>query len=239
MRRKLDSMKEQMFPDTPGRRAAAYWFIDGLPEIVAGIGIAGLGGGAAWFGQIRPHSWSDRTAFVVLGLISLMVVFVYGRSISLFLKSRVTFPRTGYVRPPSDWEKVSRQETILSLGLVGEQRPPDQNVTRFQSSTIAVVMLANVVAGVIAKPIGLPIAMSAVAVLLYALHRNSERPYHWASVLPLPVAGIGAMLLHMQQDVNAWTAVLIGGVWLAAQGGWRLMGYLRRHPSAPVESFRP
>lgn len=232
-------MKEQLFPDTPGRRAAAYWFIDGLPEIVAGVGFVGLGGSAAWFGQFRPHSWSDRTAFMVLGLISLMVVFGYGRSISLFLKSRVTFPRTGYVRPPSDWEEVSQKETVISLGLAGETRTPDQNVTHFRSSTIGVVICGNVLAGVIAKPIGLPIAMSAIAVLLYALHRNSERPYHWASVLPLPVAGIGAMLLHMQQDVNAWTAVLIGGVWLAAQGGWRLIGHVRRHPSAPVESFRP
>ena len=233
-------MKEQSFPDTPGRRAAAYWFIDGLPEIVAGIGLVGLGGGAAWFGQIRQHSWSDRTEFVVLGLISLMVVFIYGRSISLFLKSRVTFPRTGYVRPPSDWEQVSRQETVISLGLVGEQHRPDQNVTRFQSSTIAVIFLGNIVAGVIAKPIGLPIAMSTVAILLYALHRDSERPYSWASVLPLPAAGIGAMFLHMQQDANAWTAVLIGGGWLAVQGAWRLLGYVRRHPKCePVESLRP
>ena len=43
-----------------------------------------------------------------------------------------------------------------------------------------------------------------------------------------------------QQDVNAWTTVLIGGVWLVAQGGWRLIGYVRRHPSTPpLESFRP
>lgn len=47
------------------------------------------------------------------------------------------------------------------------------------------------------------------------------------------------MFLHMKQEANAWTAVLIGGVWLAAQGGWRLIGYVRRHPSAPVESLRP
>jgi hypothetical protein len=230
-------MKEQLFPDTPGRRAAAYWFIDGLPEIVAGIGFVGLGGGTVWFGQFRPHSWSDRTAFVALGLVSLVVVFVYGRSIMLFLKSRVTFPRTGYVTPPSDEEP--KGATIITLGLAGEQRPPDQNVTRFRSSTIAVIFSGNVVAGVIAKPIGVPIAMSAVAVLLYALHRNSERPYHWASVLPLPAAGIGAMLLHMPQDANAWTAVLIGGLWLAAQGAWRLIGYVRRHPRAPMESFQP
>jgi hypothetical protein len=233
-------MKEQMFPDTPGRRAAAYWFIDGLPEIVTGIGFVVLGGDMVWSHQFQPHSWSVRAAFLALGLMSFFLVFDYGRSFSLFLKSRVTFPRTGYVRPPSDLEQESQRETIISLGLAGEQRLPDQNVTRFRSSTIAVVIWGSFLAGVIAKPIGVPIAMSTVAVLLYTLHRDSERPYHWASVLPLPAAGIGAMYLHMGQSANAWCAVFIGGVWLSAQGAWRLLGYVRRHPKCePVESLRP
>jgi len=184
-------MKEQPFSDTPGRRAAAYWFIDGLPEIVSGIGLAALGGvrcGSIGFNHTHgPRSL--RVAFLALGLLSLMVVFTYDRSISLFLKSRVTFPRTGYVRPPSNWEEVSGQETVMSLGLTGGQRPADQNVTRFRSSTIGVVICSYMLAGVIATPIGLPITMSVVAILLYVLHHKSERPYHWVSVLPLPRRG--------------------------------------------------
>ena len=226
-------------PDTPSRRAAAYWFIDGLPEIVAGLVFVALGGGLLWFHQIQPHSWSVRAAFLALGLMSLSVIFVYDRSITLLLKSHVTFPRTGYVRPPSDWEQISQRETIMSLGLEGNRRVPDQNVTNFRGSTVGVVILRGLLQALIAKPIGLPIAMSAVAVLLYALHRKGERPYHWASVLPLPAAGLGAMFLNLGQDDNAWAAVLIGGVWLSAQGAWRLLGYLRRHPNCePVESSR-
>jgi hypothetical protein len=233
-------MKEQSFPDAAGRRAAADWFMDGLPEIVAGLGFLVFGSGAIWFDHMQPHSWSVRAAFVTIELVSLAVIFVYGRSISLYLKSRMTFPRTGYVRPPSDWEAVSQRETVICLGLEGEHAPPDQNVTHFRSSTLAVVVCGNVIAGVIGKPVGLPIAMSIVAALFYALHRESERPYYWASVLPLPVAGVGAMRLHMGQDANAWTAVVIGGVWLAIQGAWRLIRYMRRHPRyEPAESVRP
>jgi hypothetical protein len=233
-------MKETSFPDTPGRRAAAYWFVDGLPEIVSGIGFVALGGGVVWLNSLKPLSWQVRLAATVLALVLLAVVFVYDRSISLFLKSRITFPRTGYVRPPEDWAQVSGRETVIGLGLKGEQRPPDQNVTRFRSSTIGSVICGQVIAGVIAKPIGLPIAMSVVAFLLYALNRGSERPYHWASVLPLPAAGIAGMFLRMGQDENAWTAVLIGGAWLAAQGAWRLLGYVRRNPrSEAVETLRP
>jgi hypothetical protein len=227
---------EDRFLDMPGRRAAAYWFIDGLPELVAGTGLVAFGGGLMWFHQFHPRTWPLRVAFLAFELISLLVVFTYHRSISLFLKSRVTFPRTGYVRPPSDWEDVSGRETVISLGL-GGQRAPDQNTTRFRSSTIGVVICGQMLAGVIARPIGILIAMSAVAVLLYVLHRQSERPYHWASVLPLPLAGIGAMWLRMDQDESPWAAVLIGGVWLAAQGAWRLLGYVRRHPKYETEGI--
>ena len=233
-------MKETPFPDTPGRRAAAYWFVDGLPEIVSGMGLVALGGGAVWLNSLKPLSWQARVAATVPALVLLAVVFVYDRSIALFLKSRITFPRTGYVRPPEDWAQVSGREPVISLGLKGEQRPPDQNVTRFRSSTVGAVICGQVIAGVIARPVGLPIAMSVVAFLLYALNRGSERPYHWASVLPLPAAGVGAMFLRMGQDDNAWIAVLIGGAWLAAQGAWRLLDYVRRNPrSEAVETLRP
>jgi len=231
-------MKEPLLPEAPGRRAAAYWFTDGLPEIVAGAGLVALGGGAVWFDQIEPHSWPVRVTFMVLSLVSLMVVFCLNRSISLFLKSHVTFPRTGYVRPPSEWEEVAKNETLLTLGLDGGTRPPDQNVTRFRTSTICVMILAQIFAGAIPSPFGLPIAMSGAAILLYVLHRNSERPYHWASVLLLPAAGVGAMLLRMSQDENYWTAVFIGGAWLAVQGVWRLLGYVRRNPKGGAVEFQ-
>jgi hypothetical protein len=227
---------EDRFLDMPGRRAAAYWFIDGFPELVAGIGLVTLGGGAVWLHQFHPRSWPVRAAFLAVGLVSLLIVFGCHRAITMFLKSRVTFPRTGYVRPPSDWEEVSGRETVISLGL-GEQRPPDQNVTRFRSSTIGVVICGQILAGVVGKPIGIPIAMSPVAVLLYVLHRESERPYHWASVLSLPLAGVGAMCLRMGQDAIPWAAVFIGGAWLAAQGAWTLLGYMRRHPKHETEEM--
>jgi len=228
-----------MVGDGPGRRAAAYWFLDGLPEIVAGLGFLALGAMAIWFEHMRPHSWTVRAAFLAVELAALAVVFVFWRSISVYLKSRMTFPRTGYVRPPSDWDAVSRRESVISLNLRGERGRPDQNYTRFRSATLSVVVCGNLVAGVIEEPIGVPIATSIMAVLFYALHRRSERPYHWASVLPLPIAGFGAMGLHMGQDANAWAAVAIGGAWLAAQGGWRLIVYMRRNPYVTAEGVRP
>ena len=231
-------MRNHAPPETPGRRAAAYWFIDGLPEIVAGVGFVALGGGAVWFSHIQPHTWPIRTTFLALFFVSLTVLFGLHRPISLFLKSRVTFPRTGYVRPPSEWEEVANREAVLTLHLEGAARPPDQNVTRFRASTIWMIFFAQIPAEAIPSPFGLPIALSGVAILLYVLHRNSERPYHWASVLLLPVAGIAAVPLRMSQDETGWTAILIGGVWLAAQGAWRLLGYVRRNPKGGTVEFQ-
>src|SRR4051794_22670058 len=99
--------------DTPSRRAAGYWFIDGLPELVAGIGLVMLAGSLIWLHQIHPSGWPIRLGFSVFVLISLGVVFTYHRPITLFLKSRLTFPRTGYVRPPEDWETVSGREPVI------------------------------------------------------------------------------------------------------------------------------
>ncbi len=237
---KLDCMKDQAILDTPGRRAAAYWFADGLPEIVVGLGFATLGGVALWFHHFAARTWKVRTLVLLIQMCLLGAVFVYDRAITLFLKSRLTFPRTGYVRPPAHLEDINRRETVISLGLANQDGPPpDQNVTHFRTTTIGVLIAGNFLAGAIPAPADLPIALCAVAVLLYFLHRRSERPYHWAALLPLAGAGFAAMTLHMSSDDNSWATLLLGGVWLAAMGACTLAEYLRTHPRyAPAEGVR-
>jgi hypothetical protein len=233
-------MADQSSCDSPGRKAAAYWFIDGLPEIVVSLIFIAMGCGHLYLNDAHLHPRWVRATMAAIDVALVVVILVFGRSMDLFLKSRITFPRTGYVRPPCDWREDPDQETVVSLGLTGESRPPNQNVTRFTSSIFAAVVLAQVLAGVIARPIGLAIAMSSAAILLYVLRRHSERPYHWAAVLLLPLVGIAAMRLPMGADDYPWAATLIGGAWLALQGAWRLIGYVRRYPRhAPLGSVRP
>ena len=214
--------------------------MDGLPEIVAGLIFIAMGCGSLYLNNAHLHPRWVRATIGAIDVALVLVIVVFSRSIDLFLKSRITFPRTGYVQAPRDWREESEQDTVMSLGLTGDSRPPNQNVTRFTDSIFAAVILAQIIARVIARPIGLAVAMSSAAVLLYVLRRHSERPYHWASVLLLPLGGIAAMRLPMGADDYPWAATLIGGAWLALQGAWRLIGYVRRYPRhAPLESVRP
>ena len=83
---------------------------------------------------------------------------------------RVTYPRTGYVRPPVPVEQAALSETIISLGL-GQQAPPDENVTGYRAHTMVILLLGRVAYNIISRPWGLPLTMSAVALALYFLSR--------------------------------------------------------------------
>ena len=86
--------------EAAGRRAAAYWFIDGLPEIVFGVVYLALGSvGLAW-GSDRKNPWMTGALLVVV--LAFLLLFWKDRAILDYCKARVTYPRTGYVRPPAE-----------------------------------------------------------------------------------------------------------------------------------------
>ena len=225
--------------DSAGRRAAAYWFSDGLPEIVAGTGLAALGGGLLWFHRNRPDAIQDRLLYILPLLAVVVLVFTFQRSINLYLKSRVTFPRTGYVRPPT--QEAPQTEGLTTLELKGQpQRPPSENVTRFRYVVVNLLICGFALGGAFEQPVGIPIALTVLAVLLYTGSRNSERPYHWASMLLLPLMGLFVMPLSLNGRGNSAAALLVGGAWLAGQGLWRLVFYLRLHPKPrTLEELHP
>src|ERR1700683_1965993 len=80
------------------QRSWAYWFADGLPYLIAGaacllIGLALLGA------QARPR----KPLVIVLVAVALVlygVVFFRMKQVIEWLKSRITYPRTGYTATP-------------------------------------------------------------------------------------------------------------------------------------------
>jgi hypothetical protein len=221
-------MKDYSAPETsPGRRAAANWFIDGLPEIVAGLEFAILGGMTIWL----LHQPLRFEKLLSVGVLLLLILLVNGgdRMITVFLKARVTYPRTGYVLPPMHTEESQLLEPIVSLA-----HPPTENVTDFRRRTVAVLFAGWVLPVVIGRSWGVPVTMSAVALALYALNRRSERPYRWWYTLFLPAAGLLWMALDPRQveaDLTEQFGVfVIAGLWLSGQGAWTLFEYLRRNP---------
>lgn len=210
-----------------GHRAAQYWFIDGLPDVVFGSalmawGLVGLVG-TIFF----PGPWM-KALLSVAGL-CFLVLFWKDRKILDAIKSRVTYPRTGYVKPPGDPTTIP-ENRLMSLGQEAAAPPPDENVTFFRLRTVLVLWLASPFVGMSESRWSVPIAMTAVAFLLWVLNRKIERPYGFWAVLPLPLAGLAALLPDLPVRSLQLVPLVIGGAWLLLRGGWTLLQFLRRSP---------
>jgi hypothetical protein len=207
------------------RRAASYWFADGVPEIISGAALAMLAVTGLWFSQRT----SGRVWLLVLMALLLAILFGLDRRIARYIKARMTWPRTGYVRPPLPIEQ-ERPEVLVSLG-IAEQPPRDENVTGYVSHTVVVLMLSRMAFGLLNAPWGLPLVLAAAAITICALNRRGERPYRWWSVASMPAAGLVLMPIELVRvAAGQWLPVLVGGVWLLAQGMATLFCYLRRNP---------
>jgi uncharacterized membrane protein HdeD (DUF308 family) len=71
---------------------------------------------------------------------------------------------------------------------------------------------------------------AALAVVLYAVNRESERPYRWWSALILAVAGLVFVWVRVPGPLQWPLPFLLTGVWLIAQGSYTLVHYLRTNP---------
>jgi len=216
---------------SPGRRAASYWFVDGLPDILAGMTLLIFGALGLWW-RIHARRPSSQFDFFFLAA-GLLLLFWKGRAILDFLKARVTYPRTGYVQPPEELSETpaGRSDTLITLSL-RPAPPPDENVTRFQSRTVMVILWwCFLLSGLNPwKRWYALLAMPALEVTLYALNRRSERPFRWWSALILALTGPALLWLDVAPRLQPTLPLLLAGVWLVAQGACTLVGYLRANP---------
>jgi hypothetical protein len=75
-----------------------------------------------------------------------------------------------------------------------------------------------------------PLAMPALAVVLYVANRGSERPIAWWSALILGLSGPLFLWLSVPASLQLTLPFLLAGAWLVAQGAYRLFDYLRTNP---------
>jgi hypothetical protein len=204
---------------SPARRAAAYWFIDGLQEIVSGAAMALCGGMglALWSAGLSP----------LFGFLGLLLLWK-DRGVVEFLKTRLTYPRTGYVRPPEDAEDDPPQ-TIVTLMSV-PAAAVDKNVTHFRYRTVTPLVMGALYTGLTDRAWIWPVAVCIAVAALYVLNRKLERPYRWWELLPLAAAGAALMRLNMSRDLRPFPALVLAGAWLLVLGGGKLARYLRLHP---------
>lgn len=215
-----------------GRRAASYWFCDGLPEILFGTALV-IMAALAFLWRIyapKPWIWFDWV-IVAAGFI---LYYLVERRVLDFLKSRVTYPRTGYVQPPE--EVPRRVQTLTTLSLRPDP-PAKENVTSFQWRTVMLVFWFSYPFMLKSNPLGrwaVPVVVPALAVALYAVNRGSEHPYRWWSALILALAGLVFLWVDAPAPLQRPLPLLLAGGWLLAQGACTLVHYLRTNPDPRV-----
>lgn len=167
---------------------------------------------------------------VLLGMtLAFLLLFWRDRMILDYLKTRLTYPRTGYVMPPA--EPVP--EPSVTWVRLGPAPPIDWNVTSFRYHAVLVFFLAG---AFVDFPLldwrwTVPILMAVVAVAVYAWNRREAHPYSWQSALSIALAGALSAGLELPPRSRRYIPLLIGGVWLLAHGVPTLVRYLRTYPA--------
>jgi hypothetical protein len=223
-----------------GRRAASYWSVDGLPEILRGLVLVILGGVASFWRVYEPESRIGFYFLIIFGGLALYF-FLLERVVLDFLKSRITYPRTGYVQPPEELWGRRRASELVPLSL--RPAPPyllscfspsaEENVTFFWPRTVrplmgfaALCLFGRDLLG----PWLVPLAMPALAVTLYVANRRSERPCPWWSALILALSGPVFLRVNIPVPLQLTLPFLLAGAWILAQGVYTLVHYLHTNP---------
>lgn len=228
-------MRDQIASQSPGRRAAAYWFADGLPEL--GFGVLYLiwsAVGIAW-GFDPKAPW--RRGSVIAAAVAFLLFFIWDRRVLEFFKARMTYPRTGYARPPADAGAAIADPCAFPPRPV----PVDENVTHFRTRTAFLFFVAMQMVEMTAmmgngepKWWAVPVFTCIAAALEYWWNRDEPRRYAGWTIVPIAVAGVLSIAWNLPGRSRQFVPLLIGGAWLAAHGAWTLAGYLRSNPRQPA-----
>jgi hypothetical protein len=220
--------------ESPGRRAATYWFVDGLPEIVFGLPLFLLGAFGVTISALQwEKTWRVKLVAMLLSLFWLTIWSRY-RQILDALKARITYPRTGYVSPPTD-VSPAQESNIIVLNL-GSASPVNKNVTSFHIR-ISYLFFGGYVfidslrsLSLLKTSWSLPLIMTIIAAALYFGDRREMGRFSWHKLLPIALSGFLAVWMNLRPEACACVPLLVGGAWLLSIGIPALVGYLRLNP---------
>ncbi|MGB7844103.1 MAG: hypothetical protein WBL63_00680 [Candidatus Acidiferrum sp.] len=219
------------------RRAWHSWFDDGIPSIVASAGCLLMA-----FFLFYPGTTPGSTLSIAMFL---MTLFLYGavmlrhRQIVDWLKTRITYPRVGYVDPPNSAEDagMSPEVTVLSMQAANAaqqeqaQRTYEGRKKQFWLA-LALALIAICAGMFIHSPWACFVVSLLMATGLCFIARN-ERRASWVLLVGLPIAGFG-LSIALPRGIAGPTrfAYLLacGGLLLFLDGAVSLIRFLLRNP---------
>ena len=113
------------------RRSWRYWFDDGLPSLLAGAGCLLFA-----LSMLYPRRDDSSILSVVIALTAIVLyglILLRSREILDWLKARITYPRTGYVRPPYFLEDTAQPLDLTVLSLQGAGAKPPEDAARLHT----------------------------------------------------------------------------------------------------------
>ena len=218
------------------QRAWQYWFVDGLTHLLLGLALLSMS--ICGLFPPRPRAfWQLALLAAPLGLY--VALILWQRQILEWLKTKITYPRTGYVQPPFD--AVAGAAGMVELGLEGsdERRAEAERLAadhRKRLLLAASLAVPGLFAMLLSENRLVPtVASVLLASALWALRKFEK--VSWITIVGLPVLGIcmtifvtpGAYPSHRM----AWLMAGLGGLFVL-EGTIALARYLLQNPASKL-----
>lgn len=220
------------------QRAWQYWFVDGLTHLLLGVAILSIS--VCTLYPPRPHAFWQLTLCATL-LALYVVVMVWQRQILEWLKTRITYPRTGYTESPFETADLAGSPDIVELGLgsTDERRVAAQRLVAAQRKRLSLAAALAIAASFAMLLIASRWVYTAIGVLfalaLWVLGRNERTS--WLTIIGLPILGLSMTIFvgpgSYPPHGVAWFMAGWGGL-LMLDGAIALVRYLLRNPRPKV-----
>jgi hypothetical protein len=202
--------------DQVTRRTRQYWFVDGLAELSVGGTFIVLGL-YFYLQSILPSG-----SLVLLTIQSGFVVLLFGviflsRYLVKKFKSRLTFPRTGYV----SYKRASKKQRIVSASFA--IIIASLNIALFLTTPLSL----NWIPAITGLIVGIVWLISATRVGLIRLYLQS--------ILSL-LLGVGLSLARLETYQSLAIYYTVMGIVLLISGGATLAKYLHQYPTSENDS---
>lgn len=217
------------------RRASRYWFDDGLPTILLGTAYLLMA-----FFLLYPREGSSA----LVEIATLAAVLGYGililrqRQILDWLKSRITYPRTGYAAPPpcADYPQSSCAVTLSLRDADANQGEASRQLYAERTKHLGLVVSLTLVVFLLVLFVRNPWICSVAGLMMTAamwLAARREQQLTWFALAGFPIMGI-ALTLFLPLSIAgpervAWFIAGSGALFFL-DGAFTLFRYLRTNP---------